>query len=98
MQRLRVSLQKKTKKEKKKPTVGKQPVEKDEICLLRSFDGRLAERLEVVHEFEGSLAGAETGGLVTLHNLRFGVLGESGEFGIDLFNKLFHDDRFYLIR
>ena len=84
----------KDKKNKKKPTVGKQPVDKDEICLLRSFDRCLAERLEVVHEFEGGFTGAGAGGLVTLYDLCFSVLGELGEFGIDLFNKLFHDDRF----
>ena len=31
------------------------------------------------------------GGLVTLHDLRFGVLREFGACSIDLFNKLFHD-------
>ena len=60
-------------------------------CLLSSFHGNLAELLEVLHEGQGGLTGAGTSGLVTLHYLCFGVLGEFSEFSIDFFNKLFHN-------
>ena len=59
--------------------------------LLGLLYGNLAELLEVLHEGQGGLTGAGTSGLVTLHYLCFGVLGEFSEFSIDFFNKLFHN-------
>ena len=72
-----VSLQKNRKKLKKITDCPGQPVKRGEIRLFRSLDGSLAEILQVLHEVEGGLAGTGAGGLVTLHNLRFGVLGEA---------------------
>ena len=59
--------------------------------LLSLLNGNFAEFLHVLHDGEGGLAGAGTSGLVTLHYLCFGVLGEFSEFSIDFFNKLFHN-------
>ena len=59
--------------------------------LLGSFNRNFAEFLEVLHEFEGVLAGAGTSGFVTLYYLGFCILGELCCDSIDFFNKLFHD-------
>ena len=89
----------KTKKSEKKSGCRRQPDSEGGIRLFRGLDGSLAELLQVLHEFEGGLTGAGAGGLVSLHDLRFGVLREFGACSIDLFNKLFHDDdRFYYVR
>ena len=63
---------------------------KYDFLFLGLFDGDFPEHLEVVHEVEGYLAGAGTGGFVTLNYLGASVLLESGGLGDDFFNKFFH--------
>ena len=63
------------------------------VCseLLLGFgDGNFPELLEILHEFEGSLTSAGTGGLVTFFYLSVGVHDKSLKFFLDLCYKLFH--------
>ena len=59
--------------------------------LLRVSDGSLAELLEVLHQLQGGLAGAGTGGLVSLDDLSFGVDLEEVHRLFDFLYKFFHD-------
>ena len=60
------------------------------LSLLGSFDGNLAEFLEVLHQGQGGLAGAGTGGLVTFVHLKGCILTEGLGLCVNLFQKLFH--------
>ena len=62
----------------------------NEKLFLRLSNGDFAELLQVLHELEGSLAGASAGGLVTLVQLECGVLTEGLGLCIDFFQKCFH--------
>ena len=59
--------------------------------FLSLVDGNLAEFFEVLHEDKSGLAGAGTGGLVSLGDLSIGVDLELSDFSFDLFYKLFHN-------
>ena len=61
-----------------------------EIALFGSVYGNFAEIFQVLHEVQGSFAGASASSLVTFDHLCLCVQFELGEFGIDFFNKLFH--------
>ena len=67
---------------------------KYDFLFLGLFDGYFPEHLEVIHEFEGYLAGAGAGGFVALNYLGTSVLLESGGLSDDFFDKLFHFFRF----
>ncbi len=76
--------------DKKKPPFrgGRVLLQKELLC---SFHGNFTEFLEIFHEGEGSLAGACTGGFVTLYYLSLCILYELGDLCIEFFNKLFHN-------
>ena len=63
--------------------------EKRKKLFLRLSNGDFAELLEVLHELEGSLAGAGAGGLVTLVHLEDSVLTEGSSLSIDFFQKCY---------
>ncbi len=85
------ALRKKMKKNKAALADGLKKSLQQEELLLGLGHGSLAEFLQVLHQIKGSLAGAGTGGLVTLNNLSLSVQLESGDFSIDFFDKLFHN-------
>ena len=70
--------------------------EKRKKLFLRLSNRNFAELLEVVHQSESGLAGAGTGGLVTLDDLSFSIGFEEFYVLFDFLNKIFHDDLCYL--
>ena len=58
---------------------------------FRSLYGHLPELFQILHEGEGDLASACSGGFISLSDLSTGIGCKNLILGIDFLYKLFHD-------